>query len=182
MGVDWKNFRLGRGELETLAGSVAFTGQILWLERPKFARNNVSHFSIVMFSSMALLCVPVAMVKAPSAGAWLAAFSTVPAMGFLAILVFPCTLGAYMLMNHWQRHVPATHAGLIYCVEPLFASLFALFLPGWFSAWAGIDYSNETFTMTLLIGGGLITFANVLLYLPVRRPNGAPVTATAEGN
>ena len=181
-GVDWKTFRLGRGELETLAGSVAFTGQILWLERPKFAGNSVNHFSIVMFLSMALLCVPIALANAPSAGAWRAAFSTAPTMGFLAILVFPCTLGAYILMNHWQRHVPATHAGLIYSVEPGFTSLFALFLPGWFSAWAGIVYPNETFTMTLLVGGGLITFANVLLYLPIRRPNGASLGAAAQGN
>jgi drug/metabolite transporter (DMT)-like permease len=181
-GVDWRIFRLGRGEFETLAGSVAFTGQILWLEKPKFAGNNVSHFSIVMFACMALLCVPVALANAPAAGSWRAAFSTVPTMGFLAVLVFPCTLGAYMLMNHWQRHVPATHAGLIYCVEPVFTSLFALFLPGWFSAWAGIDYRNETLKTTLLVGGGLITFANVLLYLPVRRPAGTPAVAAAEGN
>src|SRR5439155_26219032 len=44
-GVDWSHFRLGRGELETLAASVLFTGQILWLERPKFAANNANHFS-----------------------------------------------------------------------------------------------------------------------------------------
>ncbi len=181
-GVDWRNFRLGRGEWETLAGSVAFTAQILWLERPKFARNNVNHFSIVMFVSMALVSVPVAVAEAPSAGAWIAAFSTGPLIGFLAILIFPCTLGAYMLMNHWQRHVPATHAGLIYCVEPVFTSLYALFLPGWFSAWAGIAYPNETLTRALLVGGGLITFANVLLYLPVRRSKEAPAAAVARGN
>ena len=181
-GVDWKTFRLGRGELETLAGSVLFTGQILWFERPKFAGNNVSHFSIVMFVTMALLCLPVALAYAPSAGAWKAAFSTAPTLGFLAILVFPCTLGAYLLMNHWQRFVPATHAGLIYCVEPVFTSLFALFLPGWFSSWAGIDYPNETLRMTLLVGGGLITFANVLLYLPTRRSSEAAVAAAAQGH
>jgi drug/metabolite transporter (DMT)-like permease len=181
-GVDWRKFQLGRGEWETLAGSVAFTAQILWLERPKFARNNVSHFSIVMFATMALVCLPVALAKAPSAGAWITAFSTGPMIGFLAILVFPCTLGAYMLMNHWQRHVPATHAGLIYCVEPVFTSLYALFLPGWFSAWAGVTYPNETLTRALLLGGGLITFANVLLYLPVRRTNETPVAAATQEN
>jgi hypothetical protein len=39
----------------------------------------------------------------------------------------------------------------------------ALFLPSWFSIWAAIDYPNETATWTLLVGGGLITVANVLL-------------------
>ncbi len=168
-GVDWRHFHPGRGELETLAASVLFTGQILWLERPKFAANNANHFSLVMFASMALVCLPVALAASPSAGAWRGAYSTAPTLGFLSLLIFPCTLGAYMLMNHWQRHVSATHAGLIYCLEPVFTSLYALFLPGWFSAWAVIAYANETLTSTLLLGGGLITAANVLLYLPVKR-------------
>jgi hypothetical protein len=34
-----------------------------------------------------------------------------------------------------------------------------------FSAWAGIDYPNESATWTLLVGGGLITLANVLLQI-----------------
>ena len=178
-GVDWRHFQLGRGELETIAASIFFTGQILWLERPKFSTNKANHFSVIMFAVMALVCVPVALANAPSAGAWLDAYSTLPTLGFLGILAFPCTLCAYMLMNHWQRHVPATHAGLIYCLEPLFTSLYALFLPGWFSIWAAISYSNETLTPTLLVGGGLITAANVLLYLPARRERTAPQPDTA---
>ena len=59
----------------------------------------------------------------------------------------------------------ATEAGLIYCVEPIFASALALFLPALLSVWAGINYPNETATWTLLAGGGLITAANVLLQL-----------------
>jgi hypothetical protein len=39
----------------------------------------------------------------------------------------------------------------------------ALFLPGLFSIWAGITYGNETATWTLLLGGGLITAANLLI-------------------
>src|SRR5436309_594205 len=33
--VDWRNLRIGRGEWETIVASVIFTGQILWLDRPK---------------------------------------------------------------------------------------------------------------------------------------------------
>jgi hypothetical protein len=50
-------------------------------------------------------------------------------------------------------------------VEPIFGSLMAVFLPAMFSAIAGINYPNETATWTLLVGGGLITFANLLLHL-----------------
>ena len=176
-GVDWRHFHLGRGELETILASLFFTGQILWLERPRFAANSANHFSVIMFASMALVCLPVALAAAPSAGAWLRAYGTAPMLGFLGVLVFPCTLGAYLLMNHWQRHVSATHAGLIYCLEPVFTSFYALFLPGWFSAWASIAYANETLTDTLLLGGGLITAANVLLYLPVKSDRRPPHAA-----
>jgi hypothetical protein len=41
----------------------------------------------------------------------------------------------------------------------------ALVLPGLFSRWAAVDYANETATWTLLLGGGLITLANVLIQL-----------------
>ena len=41
----------------------------------------------------------------------------------------------------------------------------ALILPAWFSAWAKVDYANERATWALLIGGGLITLANVVIQL-----------------
>jgi drug/metabolite transporter (DMT)-like permease len=176
--VDWRNLRLGRGEWETIAASAFFTGQILWLERPQYARNNVKHFSLLMFAVMSLVCLPVAVFTTRNAGDWLRAYSSVPTLGFLGILVCLCTLGGYMLMNYWQRHVTATQAGLIYCIEPIFASVFALFLPVWFSAWAGVNYANETVTTNLLVGGGLITVANVLIQLPSRttKPSTVPTT------
>ena len=164
--VQWRNLGLGRGEWETIAASVAFTGQILWLERAKYARNNVRHFSLVMFAVMALVCLPVALLTTDQPADWLRAYSSAATLGLLAILVSFCTFGGYLLMNRWQRHLTATQAGLIYCVEPVFASLFALFLPAWFSQWSSVAYANEKLTPNLLLGGGLITAANVLIQLP----------------
>jgi hypothetical protein len=66
-------------------------------------------------------------------------------------------------MTKWQPRITATEAGLIYCVEPVFASVFALFVPALLSAWAAIEYANERATWSLVIGGSLITFANVLI-------------------
>jgi drug/metabolite transporter (DMT)-like permease len=166
--LDWQDLRLGRGELETLISSVMFAGQILWLERPRYARNKVNHFSAVMFLAMALFAAPLAVLTAPEPAAWLRAFDSAAAWGFLGLLVVFSTLGGYMLMNHWQPFVTATEAGLIYCIEPVFASLLALFLPAFFSRWAGISYTNETLTVHLLVGGGLITLANLLLHLRFR--------------
>jgi drug/metabolite transporter (DMT)-like permease len=173
--VDWQHLALGRGEWETIAASIVFTGQILWLERPQYAANDVHHFSLVMFAVMVMVCLPVAVLTTDQPADWLRAYSSTSTLGFLGILVLFCTCGGYLLMNRWQRHVTATQAGLIYCIEPIFASLFALFLPAWLSQWASIGYPNEKLTVHLLIGGGLITAANVLIQLP---PPAAPRPAT----
>jgi drug/metabolite transporter (DMT)-like permease len=96
----------------------------------------------------------------------------------LALLVLPCTLGGYLLMNHWQPRLSATQAGLIYCVEPVFASLTALFVPAWLSRWADISYVNERVSINLLSGGGLITAANILI--AVHQAAGGQTGAAAE--
>lgn len=171
--VDWTHLRLGRGEWETILASVIFTGQILWLDRPRFAHCRTNHTSLVMFATMALCGVPFALATTRASADWIIVYSTLPTLGCLALLVSFCTLGAYVLMNRWQRHVGATLAGLIYCVEPVFTSAYALFLPAWLAAWAGVSYPNETLTPHLLIGGGLILAANVLAQL-------APAPASAK--
>lgn len=163
--VDWHNLRIGRGELETIIASTIFTGQILWLQRKKFAPNNVNHFTLVMFVVTALICVPVAFLTRDMAVPWMRGYETASSLVLMVILIFACTLGGYLLMNYWQPRITATEAGLLYCLEPIFASLFALFLPGWFSAMAGVNYLNEQITWRLLLGGGLITLANVLIQL-----------------
>jgi len=163
--IDLRNVRIGRGELETLIGSTIFTGQILWLQRPKFARNNVNHFTLVMFSVIALTPLPVMLATGGRSDDWLAAWHSAPALVFVGVLTVFCTLGGYLLMNYWQPLLTATQAGLLYCLEPVFTSLFALFLPGWFSMFAGIAYANEKLSLGLLFGGGLITVANILIQL-----------------
>jgi len=96
-------------------------------------------------------------------GRWTATHLRFVLLAWLVVLVVFCTVIAYTLMNRWQRHVSATEAGLIYCIEPVIASVLALFLPGWLSHWSDINYANEQLTLRLLLGGGLITVANVLL-------------------
>ena len=160
------DFKLGRGELETLIASFLFTGQILALEKPRYAENRPGVFSTVMFLGMALLCLPVVLGTMPGLSACWQAYASAPACSFLVILVVFCTLMAYNIMNRWQRHVTATEAGLIYCIEPVIASVVSLFLPALFSRWSHIDYANELMTVRLLIGGGLILGANLLLQSP----------------
>ncbi len=179
-GFDWRRFTLGRGELETLLGSVLFAGQILWLQRPVYAGNDVTRFTLVMFAVMALSMVPVTVATAAEPAHWLRAYSTGASLLLLAVLVGVCTFGGYLLMNRWQPEVTATQAGIIYCAEPVFVSLLVLFLPAWLARLAGVEYANESLTWRLLAGGGLITGANVLLTLapPAEAARTTPTAAT----
>jgi drug/metabolite transporter (DMT)-like permease len=161
-GLDLRELKMGRGELQTIVASLIFVGQILWLERPRFAECRTSHSTLVMFAVMGLVSLPVALATTENPRDWWMAFSTPPAWLLIGLMVGFCTLGAFLLMNRWQRHVGAALAGLIYCCEPVFTSVFVLFLPALFSGWAGIAYPNETVTTSLVLGGGLILAANVL--------------------
>jgi drug/metabolite transporter (DMT)-like permease len=160
---DWRTLRLGRGEWETLLCSVFFMGQILWIEMPEFAGNRPGAVTTIMFALQALAFTAFAAATAPSVGALIVPWESPEWLGLTLTLAVVCTIGAFSIMNRWQPKITSTEAGLIYCVEPLFASIFALFLPGLFSVWAAVDYPNERATWALVIGGGMITVANILV-------------------
>jgi drug/metabolite transporter (DMT)-like permease len=117
----------------------------------------------VMFGIEAAVFLLMAGALAPHLAETPRLLASGPWLAFTLLLTVFCTVTAFTLMNTWQPRITATEAGLIYCLEPVFASLFALFLPGWFSAWAGFAYPNETVTSHLLLGGTLITGANILV-------------------
>jgi drug/metabolite transporter (DMT)-like permease len=162
---DWQKLHLGRGEWETLLCSLFFMGQILWLEKKEFAANRPIQITLVMFATQAVVFWSLLLAIAPEPALLLRPWSSGPWLGLTAVLTLLCTIGAYWIMNAWQPKITATEAGLIYCVEPIFGSLMACFLPALLSAWAAIHYPNEVATWTLIFGGGLITVANVLLQL-----------------
>jgi drug/metabolite transporter (DMT)-like permease len=162
---DWRGFHLGRGEFETLVSSLFFMGQILLLERTDAVSYRPIPVTFVMFTVEAAASLCFLGLTAPKWAAVPVLFTSVPWLGFTVALTLFCTVGAFTIMNAWQPRITATEAGLIYCLEPLFASWMALSLPGLFSRWAGFAYPNETLTTHLLVGGGLITAANVLIQL-----------------
>ncbi len=166
--LNWHDLRLGRGELETLVASVFFMGQILWLERPEFTGNRMLPVTAVMFAIEAAGAA--AMLPLAPAGADFGRLvASGPWLGLTAILTGLCTLGSFTLMNLFQPRITATEAGLLYCSEPVFTSIMVLFLPAWFAAWGGLVYANETLGANLLLGGGLILAANVVVQLGVAR-------------
>ena len=169
------SLHFGRGEWETILSSFFFMGQILWLEKRKFAANRPLPVTFVMFTTEAAIFIALALIMAPSTGALIVPWQNGAWLGLTTALTLFCTVAAFSLMNAWQPKISATEAGLMYCIEPIFGSLLALFLPAWISQWAGINYANERVTWTLLIGGGLITLANLVIQ---RRPPVDPAEST----
>lgn len=165
-GVELGSIRLGRGEWETILAAVLFTGQILCLERPRFGVNDSGRTSTIMFAVKGAL-VGVLVVAGGSGGA-ARIYASPSVMTLTMLLSVVCTVYAYYTMTHWQPRVTSTQAGLIYATEPVFASAWALFLPGWFSGFVGITYANEHVSWQLFAGGGLILVANLLL---IARPD-----------
>jgi len=175
---DWRSFHMGRGELETIGAAVLFAAYILWLERPRFAGNDPIRFSTVNFAVQSLVAFPIAAAIAPRPGDLIAAYRSPAALALLATLIVACTLGGYLLMARWQKHVTATQAGLIYCMEPVFVAALVPFLPGWISAWTGAGTRNQEIDLPMAFGGGLIVAANVLIVL-APRPAKPPAAAEA---
>lgn len=169
---DPRTMHLGRGELETLLSSVFFMVQILVLEDARYAGNRTLPVTTVMFATQAVVFTAMSFATAPLPADVLRPWGSGAFLVFTGLLTLFCTLGSFTLMVKWQPKITATEAGLLYCTEPLFTAVMALFLPAWFAGWAGVHYPNETLTWHLLLGGGLITLANVLLQLkpPARHP------------
>ena len=86
--------------------------------------------------------------------------------GLIIILAAFPALVAFAWMNKYQPLVSAVQAGIIYTLEPVFASMFAMFLPAILSAVCLVHYPNETFTLPLVIGGVTVIAANLLALWP----------------
>lgn len=164
-GFDWSHLRLGRGEAETLLAALCFAFQIACLDHRAFSVNRTRVVSCLMFLGVALVLTPVAVVTARSADDAKLLFATPVAAVFVFLLSVPSTTIAFSLMNRFQPDVSASEAGIIYGAEPVFASLLALFLPAIYAAFAGVVYANERITQRLIVGGGLVIVANVLLQI-----------------
>jgi drug/metabolite transporter (DMT)-like permease len=159
---DPRRLTLGRGEGETLLAALLFAGQIFSISRPRYAQNETGPVTLVMFLTIGLGAIPLAVATGRSSDFdRLTASSPIWLMlGLLAVL---STLLPFVLMNRYQRRVSSSEAGVIYGAEPVLASLLALFLPAVLSPIAGVGYANERVSMRLVLGASLVTLAPVLL-------------------
>jgi drug/metabolite transporter (DMT)-like permease len=175
------HFVLALGEALIILSTLFIAGQIVWVERPCYAANRPGLVTLLMFAMMGLffaLLFPFLSGTASDAAQLMGA----PDMALLMLTtVLFCTVVNFFIMNKWQRWISATEAGLIYCLEPVIATILSSFLPGWISAMTGISYANELLSWTLLAGGTLIVAATVLVatapaeggLTPIRRSSGS---------
>jgi drug/metabolite transporter (DMT)-like permease len=157
------HFALEVGEGVILLSTVFLAGQIVWVERPRYAANRAGPVTLVMFALMGLFFA----AAYPLLGGTLAGmpqlFDTPGLAALMAATVLFCTVINFFIMNKWQRWVSATEAGLIYCLEPVIATALAAFLPAFISIMAGVNYANEPLGWNLVAGGALILAATILV-------------------
>jgi drug/metabolite transporter (DMT)-like permease len=151
------------GEGMIIASAVFFAGQIVWVERPRYATNRAGLVTLLMFALIGLFFAGMFPLLGGTATGARDLFATPGLIELMTITVILCTVINYYIMNQWQRWVSATEAGLIYCLEPVTATVLCAFLPGVISRVASVAYANESLGWNLLAGGTLIVGATVLV-------------------
>lgn len=172
------------GDSLTTLAAFFFSIQILLVDRLGRRYDSVA-FTPSMLATTALLAwivfsvirarIPEVSATALPEGIWFSL--AVQPRFFLSIgvlCIFP-TLLAFALMNKFQPYLSAVQAAVIYTLEPVFASFWAMLLPTLLAVMCAVDYANERLSLPLLIGGALVMIANVLALWPL--PNDPPLLA-----
>jgi drug/metabolite transporter (DMT)-like permease len=158
-------FRFGTGELLTVIGAVIFSAQVVWLERPLYKNNRPVLAVLVTLSTASVIFALVALFEIGNPASSWNTMTSLDTWVFMSPQILLCTVIPYILMYRWQSELPASEAGIIYSLESVVAVAVALFFPALFSIIAHIHYANEVFTWHLLLGGGLIIAANLIVAL-----------------
>lgn len=166
------------GDTLTTFGSVLFTGQLMLVDHYGKRMNSTAitpgmFLMVVIASGLTFLSLYQSSLWSLSGGAslgladWGRLFFSPVFASFLVFLALFCSVLAFVGMNRYQPHISAVQASVIYSCEPVFASAWALFLPGWMAMIeARIGYPNELLSLPLLLGGALVLVANVVALWP----------------
>jgi drug/metabolite transporter (DMT)-like permease len=163
-----------KGDTYTTAATIFFACQILCIDR--FAKSmNAEAFTSGMFLTVTLAAgILFCIVRWQND-------SALPIEGFLQlssrpqywmliiVLAFLPSLLAFSWMNTYQPYVTAVQAAVIYTTEPVFVTLWALFLPGVFSLLFQLPLVNEQLSIPILVGGSIILLANVFALWPTKQ-------------
>lgn len=167
----WQAWRIG-DTLTTLA-ALFFAGQVLVIDHYGKTLDS-SAFTPGMFAAVPVFAGAIFLVLSPwmperSPQGWTGLAQAPSFLILIVSLSVFCSLLPFTWMNRYQPEVSAVQASVIYSLEPVFASTWALFLPGWVSLISGFAYENESFSEPMLVGGGIILLANIVALWPGSR-------------
>jgi drug/metabolite transporter (DMT)-like permease len=173
------------GDTLTTIGSVLFTCQLLVLDHYGKKVNSaaitpgmfltVVIAAAITFFSLHRIGLPKVESGSEPLLIWVSLFSSPMVAGMILFLAVFCSVIAFLGMNRYQPDITAAQASIIYSTEPVFASLWALFVPGlltWVSFRFG--YPDEQLSLPLVLGGAIILMANVVALWPRENPPDAP--------
>jgi len=168
--------QIGPGDWCTIIAALIFTFQILLIDR--FSRRMpAGQLTPGMFFATLgigmLLFASGNLIKPPSRGTavWGMLLVDWRFLALIAVMSVFCTVLAFHWMNKYQGHVTPAQAALIYTLEPIFATLWAMLLPGLISMTMDLDYPSERPGWELVIGGLLVVAGNAMALLPDKRPS-----------
>ena len=166
------------GDTLTTLGAVMFTGQLLLVDYYG-AKINTTAITPGMFLTVSMaagltfaLLHSVALQSVPlhNEAPWTSWRTLFFSANFIMVILFLaifCSVVAFVGMNKYQPHITAVQASVVYSTEPVFASLWALFLP---SLLGSLDpkmgYPNEIISLPLILGGSFVLLANVVALWP----------------
>ena len=149
-------FRLGPGDLLTLGCAVAFAGHLLAVEH--FSRRMNFHLlSVLQVAGVALWSLLTFFWAETPRLAW----SPAVVFALLVTVVFATAI-SFALYTWAQQHTTATHAAVLFSLEPVFAGLIA---------WA---IAGETWTLRVLAGAAMILGGILVVELKPARTVGHP--------
>lgn len=161
------------GDTLTTLSAFFFSIQVLLVDRFGQRYDSIG-LTPSMFATTAILGLIVFAVVQPSvpetaaSAGWLALLIQPRFIGLIVFLSVFASLIAFAWMNKYQPYVTASQAAVIYTLEPLFASTWAMVLPGILSVYCLVAYTNESLNMPLVIGGCLVMLANIVALWPAR--------------
>lgn len=163
--------RLSWGDVATTVAALFFAGQIVMVDRAS-REIETNRITPGMFLATLVIGSLVFLISQFTGGEqgdfliWGRWLQDARFLGLAFALSVLCTIVAFHLMNTYQPYVSPSEAAVIYSLEPLFATLWAMSLPIWLSPQLGVNYRAERPGMELVVGGLFLFLANILALWP----------------
>jgi drug/metabolite transporter (DMT)-like permease len=152
-----KDGNFGLSEWLALGSAVIFGLQLQFVNRYT-AGANAEAMTLAMFVHFAWMNAAALVCFSDGGSAVRALLHPSRALALSTVyLALAASVLAMWVFMRFQRHIPASRAAIVYCLEPVFAALL------------GIAFMSEPFTWRIAAGGVLILLANLLVELRKRK-------------